>query len=186
MSQSLRDQLLKSGLASQKQARKARQSKGRSKKAARQNKSQQTTEQQQLAQEVAAARKAQRQADRQRSADAKAQREQRERKRQAIAIIKQNRIAIETPSEDEPPYSYTIKGRIKRLPVNRSQRQKLADGRLAIVRYDGETSLVDIPTAERLETLIPQAVVRNPPRRDDKPDPNDPYAGYEIPDDLMW
>lgn len=186
MSQSLQDQLLKSGLASQKQARKARQSKRRRQKSARQNPGQHTTEQQQLAEEVAAARQAQRQADRQRSAQAKAQREQLERKRQAIAIIKQNRIPIDQPSEDEPPYSYTIKGKIKRLPVSRQQRQKLADGHLAIVRYDGETSLVDIPTAKRLETLIPKAVIRHLPRPDDKPDPEDPYAGYEVPDDLMW
>lgn len=186
MGQSLQDQLLKAGIAKPKQAKKARQDKTRRNKAARKSGQPQATAEQKLAKEVDAAHAAKRAADRKRASKANAEREQREKKRQVIQIIDENRIEIETPSADEPPYSYTMKGRIRRLPVSRDQRQRLANGRLAIVRYDGNTSLVDIATAERLEALVPKAISRNNAPEDDASDPDDPYAGYEVPDDLMW
>src|SRR5699024_3326953 len=160
--------------------------KARRTKAARKQGKPQATAEQKLAREVDAAEAAKRAADRKRAQAANAERKQREVKRQAIQIINDNRIEIETPPEDEPPYSYKIKGRIRRLPVSRQQRQRLADGKLAIVRYDGVTSLINIATAERLEKLIPKSVFRNSPATRDAPDPDDPYAGFEVPDDLMW
>ncbi|HET7313406.1 DUF2058 domain-containing protein [Salinisphaera sp.] len=186
MGQSLQDQLLKAGIAKPKQANKARQDKARKNKAARRAGKQSPTEQQNLSKEVDAAQAAKRQADRRRAQAANAEREQRERKRRAIQIIQENRIAIETPEADEPPYSYTVKGKIRRLPVSREQRRRLASGGLAIVRYDGATSLVDTATAERLEALIPKAISRVTETGNNAPDPDDPYAGYEVPDDLMW
>ncbi|HLQ85043.1 MAG TPA: DUF2058 family protein [Salinisphaeraceae bacterium] len=185
MSQSLQEQLLKAGIAKPKQAKKARRDKARRNKAARRQGKPQATAEEQLSREVAAAQAARQAADRKRAQAANAERERREIKRQAIQIIDANRIDIETPPEDEPPYSYKIKGRIRRLPVSRAQRQRLAAGKLAIVRYDGVTSLVDAATAERLEKLIPKSVFRNSTVAA-APDPDDPYAGYEVPDDLMW
>lgn len=186
MGQSLQDQLLKAGVAKPKQAKKARRDKTRSNKAARKAGTSGNTDQQDLSKDIAADQAAKREADRRRAKAANAEREQRERKRQAIQIISENRIATETPEADEPPYSYTVKGKIRRLPVSRDQRRRLADGKLAVVRYDGETSLVDAATAERLETLIPKAISRVTEAQKATPDPNDPYAGYEVPDDLMW
>lgn len=185
MAQSLQEQLLKAGIAKPKQAKKARQDKTRRNKAARKSGAPEATAEQELSRKVDAAQAARRAADRERAQEANAEREQRERKRQVIQIIKENRLKIETPPEDDPPYSYTIKGHIGRLPVSRDQRRRLANGKLAIVRYDGETSLVDRATAERLEKLVPKSVFRNSPV-DDTPDSDDPYAGYEVPDDLMW
>lgn len=186
MGQSLQDQLLQAGIARPKQAKKARKDKTRQRKAARQAGHTETPEERQRKQDAAAAEAGKRAADRRRAEAENAERARRERKAQAIQIIRQRRIAIEPPAdEDEPPYSYTIKGRIRGLPVSRAQRALLASGQLGIVRYDGETSLVDRATAERLEGLIPKAVWRIC-ERDDTPDPDDPYAAYTVPDDLMW
>lgn len=189
MSSSLQEQLLKAGIAKPKQAKKARRDKAQRNKAARKSskagKPVQAAEQE-LSREIDAAHAAKRAADRQRAQAANAAREQRETKRQAIQIIQANRVDIEAPAEDEPAYSYTIKGRIRKLPVSRDQRRRLAEGKLAIVRYDGQTSLVDTVTAERLETIIPKSVFRNSPEQGEATDPDDPYAGYEVPDDLMW
>lgn len=185
MAQSLQEQLLQAGIAKPKQAKKARRDKAQRSKAARKSGQQGATAEQQLSKEVDAARAAKRAADRQRAQKANAEREQRERKRQVLQIIADNRVEIENPPEDEPPYSYTFKGRIRRLPVSKNQRRRLAAGQLAIVRYDGTTSLVTAATAKRLEELAPKSVFRNTVS-DDTPDPDDPYAGYEVPDDLMW
>lgn len=185
MGQSLQDQLVNAGVAKPKQAKKARKDKTKRNKAARKSGQPNSTEEQKLSREVDTAAANKRAADRKRAQATNAQREQREKKRQVIQIINENRVKIETPGEDEPAYSYTLKGRIRRLPVSRDQRQRLADGKLAIVRYDGETSLVKKAIAERLEQLAPQAVTRNSPKQDTT-DADDPYAGYEVPDDLMW
>lgn len=185
MGQSLQDQLLNAGIAKPKQAKKARQDKTRRNKAARKSGKPQATAEQALSKEVDAAQAAKRAADRKRAQKANAEREQREQKRQVTQIIDENRIDIGTPPEGEPPYSYTVKGRIRRLPVSRDQRQRLANGKLAIVRYDGKTSLISTATAERLEALIPKSVFRNS-APENTSDPDDPYADYEIPDDLMW
>lgn len=185
MSSSLQDQLLQAGIAKPKQAKKARRDKAQRNKAARKQGQTGTTAEQQLSREVQAAAAAKRAADRQRALKANAEREQRERKRQVIQIIDDNRIKIEAPPTDEPPYSYTLKGKIRRLHVSKGQRQQLAAGRLAIVHYDGKTSLINAATAERLEKLTPKAVFRNT-GSDDTPAADDPYAGFEVPDDLMW
>lgn len=185
MSQSLQDQLVNAGIAKPKQAKKARQDKTQRNKAARESGEPADTAEQKLSRDVEAAQANKRAADRKRAHAVNAQREQREKKRQVIQIVNENRVEIETPGEDETAYSYTVKGRIRRLPVSRDQRKRLADGKLAIVRYDDKTSLVNQATAERLEQLIPESVSRNSPKQD-TPDPEDPYAGYEVPDDLMW
>lgn len=185
MSSSLQDQLLQAGIAKPKQAKKARRDKAQRSKAARKQGQHKTTAEQHLAREVEAARAAKRAGDRERAQKANAVRAQRESKRQMIQIIDDNRIKIEAPPADEPPYSYTLKGKIRRLHVSKGQRQQLAAGRLAIVHYDGKTSLVNAATAERLEQLTPKAVFRNSVS-DDTPAADDPYAGFEVPDDLMW
>lgn len=188
MSLSLQEQLLKAGIAKPKQAKKARRDKAQHNKAARKSGKPQDTAEQKLSREVDAAHAAKRAADRKRAQAVNTERDQREKKRQALQIMRDNRIAIEPPSADEPAYSYTIKGRIRHVPVSREQRQRLADGKLAIVRYDGDTALVDTATAERLEKIIPKSVFRNSPKAQASAthDADDPYAGYEVPDDLMW
>ncbi|WP_423821206.1 DUF2058 family protein [Salinisphaera sp. SPP-AMP-43] len=185
MGQSLQDQLLQAGIAKPKQAKKARQDKTKRKKAARKSGQNATAEEQALSKKVAADDAARREADRRRAQAANAERAQRERAAQAKQIVEDHRVAIDKPAEDDPPYSYNMNGRIRRLPVSRAQRQQLANGQLAIVRHFGDTSLVDRETAERLETLIPKKVWRIV-AQPSEPDPDDPYAGYEVPDDLMW
>src|SRR5699024_1839438 len=175
MGQSLQEQLLQAGIAKPKQAKKARRDKAQHARAARKKGQQGATAQQQLSKQVDAARAAKQAADRQRAQKANAEREQREKKRQVLQIIADNQVEIEPPPADGPPYSYTLKGRIRRLHVSNSQRQRLASGQLAIVRYDGVTSLVTAATAKRLEQLTPKAVFRNT-ASDDKPEPDDPYA----------
>src|SRR5699024_7046793 len=161
MGQSLQEQLLNAGIAKPKQAKKACQDKARRNKAARKSGTPEATAEQKLSREVDAAQAARRAADRERARAANAEREQREKKRQVIEIVNANRIMIEAPLEDDPPYSYTIKGRIGYLRVSRDQRRRLANGTLALIRYDGETSLVGVATAERLEKLVPKSVIRN-------------------------
>ncbi len=188
MGQSLQDQLLNSGLANKKQARKAVQDKKSKNTRKKKNKSGANTgptEQEQIAREAAEAAQAKRAQDKAQSEKANAERAAREEKAAAEQLIDRHRVAREPAPEADPPYSYTMGGRIRRLPVSRSQRTQLANGRLAIVARGEQVFLVERRIAERLIERIPDRVCMvedTPPETD----PDDPYAGYEVPDDLMW
>lgn len=184
MAKSLQEQLLQSGAAKPKQAKKARREKTRRDQEARRQGTRPEDEQA-LAQHVAAAEKEKRERDRQLASRHKAERAAREHNGAAAQLIAQHGIRPGKPAPDMPPYSYSMGGRIRRLDVSPAQRQQLADGQLAVIRHREVTSLVNRASGERLLELIPEQVwLVNP--EDDKPDPDDPYAGYEIPDDLMW
>ena len=58
------------------------------------------------------------------------------------------------------------------------------DGALAIVRHEDFYELVPAVIAERVQQVDPATlVVWNRP---EPKDPDDPYAEFEVPDDLMW
>lgn len=183
MAKSLQEQLLESGVAKPKQAKKARRDKTRRDQEARRQ-GKQSEEAQRLARDVAAAEKAKRERDHQIAEQQKAERAKRENQGAAAQLLSQHQIKP-APAEDVPPYSYSIAGKIRKLAVSAPQRQQLADGKLAIVRHAGAAMLVNREVAQRLQALIPDQVWLVEPR-DDTPDPDDPYAGYEVPDDLMW
>lgn len=184
MGKSLQEQLVESGLAKPKQARKARHEKTRKGKAAR-RRGERPGDDRKLDRELDAAQAAKRERDRQLNEKRQAQRAAREREAAVVQIIESNRVARDTDSGDTVPYNYTVEKRIRRMDVSPAQRRELAAGRLGIARYRGVTSLVPRATAERLLEYIPDRVWLVTPD-DNEPDPDDPYAEYQVPDDLMW
>lgn len=184
MAKSLQEQLLESGAARPKQAKKARREKTRQVKAARQDPATRT-KQDSLDHDIAARDAAKRAHDRDLNAAREARREASERDAAAAQLIAQHQIAPDVGDAHAVAYNYTVEGRIKRLTVSDAQRRELAAGRLAIARHRGTTTLVNASVAERLAAIIPDAVWRADPA-DDTPDPDDPYAAFTVPDDLMW
>ncbi|MBO9470861.1 DUF2058 domain-containing protein [Endozoicomonas sp. G2_2] len=184
MSKTLQEQLLQSGIAKPKQAKKARREKTRQAQAARRD-GKTPDEQAALAREIAAKDAGKRDYDRRLNEQRKAQREAQEKQQMAAQIIDQNRIKAEGDGDNAVAYNYTVKGKIKRIMVSDAQRRSLAAGRMAIVRHRGNAALVTAAIAERLQPLIPERVWLATPE-DDTPDPDDPYAAYQVPDDLMW
>jgi uncharacterized protein YaiL (DUF2058 family) len=80
---------------------------------------------------------------------------------------------------------------LKRIYVSPEQQLGLADGRLAVVRQDRFYELIPGEIAERVRTRDPDLVVvqnqRQPePVAEPRSEAEDPYAGYEVPDDLTW
>ncbi len=180
MAKSLQEQLLQAGAAKPKQAKKARQEKTRKNQAARQ-KGQSLTDEQALQREIAAEQATKRERDRQLNAEQKAARDVREVEHAVDQIVSRNRIA----ADGEVAYSYTIGDKIRRIQVSDKQRRDLAEGRLAIVRHRERASLVPRAVAERLVEKIPAQLWLVTPTQQ-LHDPDDPYADYQVPDDLMW
>ncbi|WP_018232304.1 DUF2058 domain-containing protein [Thioalkalivibrio thiocyanodenitrificans] len=181
MSNSLRDQLLKSGLVDEKKLRQERQN--RKKPKGRRNGAKPAV------QDSAALQLRERQAQRSRELNRK-QQEAAERKARA-AQIRQIILDQRLPREDgDQPYHFQHGDKVRSIHVTGEQRDGLVRGQLGIVTLAGGYELLPRDGLEKVrERDAGRVVVFNEPdgttgTRPDRED--DPYAGYEIPDDLMW
>ncbi len=123
--------------------------------------------------------------------DRELNRQRREREqRKAIAaqirqLVEENRIE---KRDGELPYNFTAGTRIKRLYLSEQAHKKVSEGQWAIVNCNGRYELVPAAIADKIKARDESAVVvdnRSAPK-EEKRDEDDPYAGYEVPDDLIW
>ena len=183
MANSLQDQLLKAGLIDQKKIDQAQQdkrrkavelkNKGKKKKAqAARPKPAPTPEQ---LEKIARDKELEQQ-----RAEVRRQREVAAQVRQ---LVRDNRIP-RPERDDDIPFHFDNKGKIKRLLVSAELHKKISDGKLKIVNDNGVFELVPPDVAEKIRARNPSLVIDLP--EDDKPDADDPYAAFQVPDDLMW
>ena len=62
----------------------------------------------------------------------------------------------------------------------------LSSGRLAIAKLDERYELVPMAVAEKIKQRDEQCIILREHNEKQEVDENDPYADYQIPDDLMW
>jgi len=172
MAISLQDQLLKAGVASKKQANKAKADKR--KKKGKPAPSNDEVQQQALAQK--------REKDRQLNLEREQQMAMKANLSQARQIIESNKINI--PKDAEIKHQFSHLKFVKTILVNKELQAQLFRGQLTIVFMDDKYWLIPTDQAYRLHALQSEWVVELP--KQEKPDEDDPYADYEIPDDLMW
>jgi uncharacterized protein len=179
MSESLRDQLLKLGLTTAKEARQARQQVAREQrgrpKTARTSANRPAT-----ASGPANPAKVERDRalNRQREADAQAK----ARWAEVRQLIEGHRV----PKADGHDYfNFVDRGKVRRIAVDADLRARILGGDLAIVRCEGRYDLVPEATAERIREREPRAVV-SLAAGTDSPQDEDPYKDYVVPDDLQW
>lgn len=179
MSNSLQDQLLKSGLVSEKQAKKSKKSKHKKGQQQRKNGAAADNDAKQLADKAQAEKVAR---DRELNRQRKEEAERKAVVAQIRQLIEQNRQSRE---DGEKPYNFTHGTAVKKLYVTNAQHDQLSRGLLAIVLLDEAYELVPAVVAEKIAQRDAETVlVRND--RDQQVDEDDPYADYQIPDDLMW
>jgi uncharacterized protein YaiL (DUF2058 family) len=181
---SLRDQLLQAGLVSEKQARKAEQ----------QQKQRAFQDSKHVSRKDRNAREAQRLAEAQQAAAAKAAKDaelNRKREEKAAAkarwaeirqIVEQHRIA--KPDSDDY-YNFVINNKVGRVAVDASLRERIVRGEIGIVRCDGRYELLPQDACERVREREPRAVVPPPAEQSTTP-VDDAYKDFVVPDDLMW
>ncbi len=172
---SLKDQLMKAGLADAKKARRAEHEKRQ------QARDPDAESAQQLAQKAQAEKAGRdRELNRQR---------QEEMERRAIAA--QIRQLIENHRLDRQrgdiSWQFTDEKKIKKLYVSKAQQDQLSRGVIGIVRFGEGHELVPAVVAEKIRQRDAGAVVLlNSRKPTEEVDADDPYADYRIPDDLMW
>ncbi len=176
---SLQDQLLKSGLIDSKQAKQANKEKRKQQRAARHG-----GEPQAESAKEAAARALAEKAERDRALNAA-----RDAAAQKNAIAAQIRQMVQhnrQPRGDgDIAHNFVYGKTIKKLYVSATVHEHLAAGRLMIVCVEDSFELVPRVIAEKIAERDAAAVIQ-PPVDAAPVDEDDPYADYQIPDDLMW
>lgn len=179
MGNSLQEQLLKAGLVTEQRLKETRSDKRKSVKQAG-KRGGAPDQAARRAAEQARAEKAAR--DRELNRQRQEESERRALEGELRQLIHRHRVVREG---GEVPYNFTDGRTLKRLYVSKDQHARLVDGRLAVVRQDTFYELVPAETAERVHTRDPDRVlVWNRPAQE--PQGEDPYAAYQVPDDLMW
>lgn len=176
----LRDQLLKSGLVNEKQVKKVQKEKHKEQKTP-QGKSIVTEEKQRLQQAQVEKTERDRLLNLQRQAEA-------EKK----ALAAQSRQLIEAHhierKEGETPFNFTDAGKVKKLYLENTLRDKVVRGQVAIVRLDRQYEFVPRETAEKILQRDPSVLILlNEVAGGNEPSTTpDPYADFQVPDDLIW
>ncbi|AAY38725.1 DUF2058 domain-containing protein [Pseudomonas syringae] len=179
MSLSLRDQLLKAGLVNQKQAKQVGKEKQKEQRLVHKGQAQADDSQKRAAQE-AMAEKARRDQELNRQQQEKV--EQKARTAQVKQLIEVSRLP-KLITEDY--YNFVDDKKVKRISVNAMVRNKLSSGSLAIVHHGGGYEIIPREAALKIQERDPRRIVLlNTPT--EAPDADDPYAAYQVPDDLMW
>ena len=176
---SLQDQLLKAGLADEKKAKKI--NKDKRKQAKQMPKGQvQVNEARELAQ-ASIAEKTEKD-----KALANAQKEKAEKK----AIAAQIRQLIESNRIDRQggdiAYQFSDGKKIKKLYVTALLQNQLSKGIIAIVKLGDSYELVPARVADKIAQRNDSYVLLKNAASDDAIAEDDPYADYQVPDDLMW
>ena len=202
MSESLRDQLVKAGLATASQAKKAeRQSKAQQhanrsgSKPGKSGKQGQAKPKQVDPNSPEAVKARARKQQAEKRARDKALAETRNEKAAARAlraeikqIITQNDQRQKGSTDEDVPYQFVHGKKIKRIYVPPAQREKLISGSLVVINNDGLYSLVSREVAEQIRTRDPKRIITGQ-EEEKKPEPGSDdefYAKFEVPDDLDW
>lgn len=176
---SLQEQFLKAGLIDKKKVKLANQEKSQQKKIERRTGTQSVDEIRLAAQE---AQRKQAERARELNAQRDAAAKQKAIAAQIVQMIEQSR---QNKGQGDIAYNFTHENKIKRIYVSARVQADLIAGRLVIVCQGENTELVPRVVADKIAERDPGLVVRVN-KTTTEVDADDPYAAYQIPDDLMW
>jgi len=178
---SLQDQLLKAGLVDKKKAQKVQKAKHEQAKLKRKNKVE-TVDEAKLAAQKAHAEKVER--DRQLNLQRKEEAEKHAITAQIRQLIEMNR---QEKGAGDITYNFTDGTKVTHIYVDERQRKQLSNGHLAIVRLDDNYEIVPTSVSEKIAMRDESYLVYcNRGKEETVVDEDDPYAEFEVPDDLMW
>ncbi len=176
---SLQDQLLKAGLVSKDKAVKANSAKRKKAKINRKHKIEELDQDKAAAEKMMAeqAEKA-RQLNQQKNQAA----EEKAIFAQIKQLIQSNSQALGSP---QISFNFTDDNKIKKLDVSNQVHRHLSNGLLAIAKEKDSYYLVPHKIAEKISQRAPDVIIPLNQQAEEIAE-DDPYADYQIPDDLMW
>lgn len=100
-------------------------------------------------------------------------------------LIKMNTISI----DGDLAYNFTAGTKIKKVYVNADIQDRLSRGKLAITspEQDNKTfAIIPLGVAEKIRQRDQECFIYIAENASKEIEEDDPYADYQIPDDLMW
>lgn len=176
---SLQEQLLKAGLVDKNKVKQANQDKSKQKKVERRTGTQSVDETR-----LAALETQRKNAERARELNAQrdAAATQKAIEAQIAQMVQKNR---QSKGNADIAYNFTHDKKIERLYVSAAVQAHLMAGRLVIVCQGSTIELVPRIIADKIAERDASLVVRVN-KTSAEIDADDPYAAFQIPDDLMW
>jgi uncharacterized protein YaiL (DUF2058 family) len=183
MGKSLEEQLLKLGLVNKKKVSQTKKQKHKSKKQQKLAKTAAPVidENALLAQKAAEKKKAR---DRQLNREREAKLNKRAEDARVKQLIEQSKVKKD---EKGVAYRFTVTGKIHRVFVAQDIADQLSAGYLGIVALGKEFEVLPKAALLKIEEINPKIFIsRVVGTATEEGDPDDPYADYQVPDDLMW
>lgn len=176
----LQAQLLKSGLASEAKVKQLKAEKRKQDKLQRNNGVE-------IIDEVKLSAEQARQQQIERDRELNRQRKQLEQQKALVAQIKQitelNRIAQDA---NGVLYQFNHQNKVKSVYVADKVREALINGRAGIIKLEQGYEIVPAEIARKIQDRDANSVVLLNQATQDMNMDDDPYANFQIPDDLMW
>jgi len=101
---------------------------------------------------------------------------------QVKQLIEQNRLP---PCEGDQAYNFVDGSKIRRIAIDAAIRERLGRGEIAIVHHAGRYDWVPTAVAGRISERDEHAVIALVAETAAVP-ADDAYAGFAVPDDLIW
>lgn len=183
MALSLQEQLLKSGLADKKSAKKIQNEKRKKDKIRRKSKIVETDE---VKASVKAQQEAKRQKDQALNAEAKKEAEKKQIAAQIVQMIDMNQQPV---NNGDIKFQFTHDNVIKQLLVSERTRSHLQGNKLAIVAHQENYAIIPIQVADKIAERDASCILYRADQQGEvelSEEEQDWYAEYEIPDDLVW
>lgn len=180
MGNPFQDQLLKAGVVTKQQVKKAQSASNKKKKEQRSKKNNVVDENKLKAQQLAKEK-----AEHDKALNSRKE-EQAKQKATSIEIdqlILSN--LIKRSEECEIVYNFEHRKKVNRIYLNEDMRQRIINGQLGIARIEGRYELIPKLIAERIQKRNEKRVILFE-NVEEEVNEDDPYADYQVPDDLMW
>jgi uncharacterized protein YaiL (DUF2058 family) len=181
---SLQEQLLKAGLTTKQKTRQANTDKRKKNKQKRSGVAIDASLQEQIKKDLEKTQQEKLAKDNALNADKKQQLADKEKVLRIQQILEHHQVKN---IAGETEYNFTFNNKIKKLFVDAIAHKALVNGRLAVCGLFDKSYVVTTETAEKLATLDAKVIlVQNDKVEVDEVAGDDPYADYQIPDDMMW
>ena len=173
----LRAQLLKAGVASKKQAHKAKQHHAKK----RRNQVSDEPDASELAATAVAEQKAR---DRELNSQKQAERHEKEKRARLLDLLKAHQL---NKKQGDQAYNFTLNDKVCRIHTTKQLLKDLISGRVGII-HPSEDNYVVVPKAivERVQAIDPQVPAIVATATQDTSGEADEYEDYAVPDDFSW
>lgn len=183
MAKSLQEQMLEMGLVNQKKAKKNAKE---MKKAAHQKRTGQDEGLEDTRAAAEAARKAKAEHDKELNRQREAEAQQKAINAQIKQLISTNAIT----DAGDIKYNFVRDKKVKQIYVAQAVWDRLSRGQLAIIADESNKEesyrVIPLQVAEKIRQRAADYFILIAEAQGDEMDEDDPYAAYQIPDDLMW